>query len=174
MRETMQETPQQYRQRMLGYIEGCDPLRLLAATPGRLRRLLKGFALPTLRKRPAPQKWSIAEIVSHLADSELARSFRIRLILGAPGTSLQAFDQDAWVVALHYDKHSVQKSLEEFRVLREANLALFRTLTLEQWKHGGIHAERGKETVESLVRFAAAHEINHVRQIEAIPTARKR
>jgi hypothetical protein len=51
---------------------------------------------------------------------------------------------------------------------------LFRTLTHEQWKHGGIHAERGKETVESLVRVAAGHDINHTRQIEAILTARKR
>jgi hypothetical protein len=169
----MQETPQQYRQRMFSYIEGSDPLRSLAAAPRRLQRLLKGSTLPRLRKRPAPQKWSIAEIVSHLADSELARSFRIRLILGAPGTSLQAFDQDAWVIALHYDKRSVRNSLEEFRVLREANLALFRTLTPEQWNYEGIHPERGKETVESLVRVAVGHDINHIRQIEAILTTRR-
>jgi hypothetical protein len=87
---------------------------------------------------------------------------------------LQAFDQDAWVVVLHYDKRSVQKSLEEFRVLRDANLGLFRTLTREQWKHAGIHAERGKETVESLVLLAAGHDINHIRQIETILRARKR
>jgi hypothetical protein len=164
----MNETPQQYRRRMLSYIGGRDPLKLLAATPRRLELLLKGRPLRTLRQRPGPKKWSVAEIVSHLADSELARSFRIRLILGAPGTSLQAFDQDAWVVALHYEKRTVQKALEEFRVLRQANLALLRSLIPKQWKHAGLHAERGKETVESLVLIAAGHDINHLRQIEAI------
>jgi hypothetical protein len=170
----LRQSPQQYRQRMLGYIGGGDPLKLLAAAPKRLERLVKGFHAATLRKRPAPQKWSIVEIVLHLTDSELARSFRIRLILGTPGTPLQAFDQDAWVVALHYDKRSVQKALEEFRVLREANLALFRTLSPKQWKQEGFHAERGKETVESLVRLAAGHDINHIRQIEAILAAHRR
>ena len=126
-----------------------------------------------LRRRPAPEKWSVAEIVAHLADSELVRSFRIHLILGAPGTDLQAFDQNAWVVELHYDKRSVRNALEQFRVLRETNLELLRNLTPEQWKHEGVHAERGKETVESLVRIAAGHDINHIRQIEAILAIRK-
>lgn len=169
----MRETPQQYSERMLSYVEGRDPLRLLATTPRRLERLLKGSALQRLRKRPVPQKWSVAEIVAHLADSELARSFRIRLILGAPGTVLQAFDQDAWVVELHYDERNTRKALEQFRVLREGNLALFRTLTPKQWKCEGVHAERGNETVESLVRIAAGHDINHIRQIEAILAVQK-
>jgi hypothetical protein len=158
---------------MLGNIEGRDVLRLLAATPRRLERLIEGSPVSTLRKRPAPRRWSVAEIVSHLADCELARSFRIRLILGAPGTSLPTFDQDAWVVALHYNKRIIRRSLEEFRVLRGANLTLFRTLNPEQWKYRGVHAERGEETIEDLVRITAGHDINHMRQIEAILKIRK-
>lgn len=169
----MQETPQQYRQRMLSNIEGRNTLRLLAATPRRLERLVQGSPLSALRRRPTPQRWSVAEIVSHLADCELARSFRIRLILGAPGTPLPTFDQDAWVVALHYDKRSIRRSIEEFRVLRRANLTLFRAMTFEQWKSRGIHAERGEETIEDLVRITAGHDVNHMRQIEAILKSRK-
>ena len=74
---------------------------------------------------------------------------------------------------LDYDKRSVRKALEQFRVLREGNLALLRTLTPKQWKCDGVHAERGNETVESLVRIAAGHDINHIRQIEAILAVRK-
>jgi hypothetical protein len=164
----MAETGEQYQQRMLNYLEGRDPNRVLAATPKRLQRLLNSVPASKLRKRLSPDKWSIAEIVCHLADSELARSFRIRMILGAPGTVLQTFDQDAWVIALHYDKRSVKKALEEFRTLREANLALFRTLAPKQWKHFGIHSEHGKQILKNLLPLAAGHDINHILQIERI------
>ena len=103
-----------------------------------------------LRKRPAPEKWSAAEILAHLADAEIVASWRLRSILGAPGTPIQAFDQDAWVAAGQYGKRDARKSLEQFRVLRDANLALYKSLTPQQWKHHGIHAERGVESIERL------------------------
>src|ERR1700722_18747895 len=100
----MAETPQQYIQRMIGNVGDQQPLKVLAATPRRLERLLKGVPGAKLRKRPAPGKWSIAEIAAHIADTELVGGYRIRAILGAPGAPIQGFDQDAWVTALHYDK----------------------------------------------------------------------
>src|ERR1700693_4141395 len=143
----MPETAEQYRARMLGHIAGQDALKLQAAAAKKLERLLKGTSSARLRKRPAPNKWSIAEIVCHLADTELVGGFRMRLILGAPGTPITPFDQDDWVVALHYDKRDPRKALEQFRVLREANLALLKTLGPAQWKQYGEHAERGPETI---------------------------
>jgi hypothetical protein len=98
----MQETPQEYRNRMLAHSQAGDPLKEGAAVPRKLERLLKGVPASKLRKRPAPGKWSIAEIVAHLADAELVRGYRMRMILGAPGTPIQAFNQDDWVAALHY------------------------------------------------------------------------
>jgi hypothetical protein len=121
-----------------------------------------------LRKRPAPGKWSIAEIVAHIADTELVGGYRIRAILGAPGTPIQGFDQDAWVTALHYDKRDPHKSFEQFCALRAANLALLKTLTPEQWEHYGMHSERGKESVAHIARMFAGHDINHLVQIERI------
>jgi len=144
----MQETPQEYRKSMLAHSEGRDALKLQAAAPGKLERMLKGVASSKLRKRPAPGKWSVAEIVAHLADSEIARAWRMRMILSAPGTTLQAFDQDQWAVALHYDKRDARESLKQFRALREANLALLETLTPDQWKHFGVHQERGEEFID--------------------------
>ena len=170
----MQETAEQYRARMFGHIEGSDPLKLQAAAPARLAKLLKGVSPAKARKRPAPDKWSIAEIVAHIADTELVGGYRIRAILGAPGTQIIGFDQDAWVTALHYDKRDLKKSFEQYRALREANLALLKTLTPEQWKHHGMHSERGAETVETIVRMFAGHDLNHFQQIERILAAKKK
>ena len=170
----MQETAEQYRQRLSSYVGGNDPLKLQAVAPAKLARLLKGVSPAKTRKRPAPGKWSIAEIVAHIADTELVGGYRIRAILGAPGSQVIGFDQDVWVTALHYDQRNVRKSLEQYRVLREANLALLKTLAPEQWKHHGIHNERGAETIETIVRMFAGHDLNHFRQIERILGANKK
>ena len=171
---TMQETADQYRQRMFSYLNGADPLKLQAAAPAKLAKLLKTVSPARARKRPAPGTWSVAEIVAHLADTELVGGYRIRAILGAPGSQIIGFDQDNWVTALHYEKRNLRKSFEQYRALREANLALLRTLTPEQWKHHGIHNERGAETVETMVRMFAGHDLNHFRQIESILAAKKK
>jgi hypothetical protein len=162
----MNETVQQYIQRMTSYTEGKPPLAVQAATAKKLERLIKGKSTAKLRQRPAPDKWSVSEILAHLADAETVGSFRMRLILGAPGTPIAAFDQDAWVISGHYEKRDPRKSLELFRALREANLALLKSLTPEQWKHYGMHAERGQESIEHLVRMFAGHDINHLQQVE--------
>lgn len=164
----MKETVQEYVQRIQGKLAGQDPLKVQAATPKKLAPLIKGATPPRLRKRPAPEKWSAAEIIAHLADVEIAVSWRIRSILGAPGTPVQAYDQDAWVVAGHYAKRDARKSLEQFRVLRETNLALYKMLAPEQWKHFGIHAERGEESIERIVQMIAGHDLNHLEQVERI------
>jgi hypothetical protein len=167
------ETPQQYTQRIVGHTQGQEPLKIQAATPKKLQRLLGRATASKLRKRPSPDKWSIAEIVAHLADTEIAGAWRIRLILGAPGCAVTAFDQDSWVTALHYGERDPRKALEQFRVLRETNLALLKTLTPEQWKHHGLHSERGPETIEHIVRMFAGHDLNHLGQIERILAAKK-
>ena len=169
----MPETVEQYRQRMLSHLGGNDPVKMQAAAPARLKKLLKGVSPAKARKRPAPGKWSIAEIVAHLADGELVGGYRMRAILGAPGTQVIGFDQDAWVTALHYDKRDLKKSFETYSSLREANIALLKTLTPEQWKHYGVHNERGQESIETMVRMFAGHDINHFQQIERILAKKK-
>jgi hypothetical protein len=159
-------------QRISGYMEGKQPLAVQAGTAKKLERLIKGVPTGKLRKRPAPDKWSVSEILAHLADAEIVGGFRMRLILGAPGTPIAAFDQDSWVTSGHYAKRDPRKSVEQFRVVREANLALLKSLTPDQWKHYGMHAERGQETIERIVRIFAGHDINHLQQIEKILTGK--
>jgi hypothetical protein len=164
----MSETPQQYTQRILGYVEAKQPLAVQAATAKKLDRLIKGVSTARLRKRPAPEKWSVSEILAHLADGEIVGGFRMRLILGSPGVPIVAYDQDKWVISGHYDQRDPRKSVEQFRVLREGNLALLKSLRPEQWKHYGMHSERGQESIEHIVRMFAGHDINHLQQIERI------
>jgi len=164
----MNETPQQYTQRILGYVKGKQPLAVQAATAKKLERLIKGASEAKLRKRPTPEKWSVSEIVAHLADGEIVGGFRLRFILGSPGSAIIAYDQDAWATSGHYDKRDARKSVALFRVLREANLALLKSLKPEQWKLCGMHSERGQESIEHIVRMFAGHDLNHLQQIEKI------
>lgn len=170
----MNETAQQYIQRMTAHVEGAEPLTVQAATGKKLARLIKGVPASRLRKRPAADKWSASEILAHLGDAEIVIGFRMRLILGAPGTPIAAYDQDSWVTSGHYEKRDPHKSLEQFSVLREANLALLKSLMPEQWKQYGMHAERGQETIEHIVRMTAGHDINHLQQIERIVAGKRK
>ena len=151
-----------------------DPVKIQAATPKKIERLVKGAPAAKLRKRPAPDKWSVGEIVAHLADAEIVLGYRVRLILGAPGTPIQAFNQDDWAEAGHYAKRSPLASLAQLRAAREANLALYKSLTPEQWKVWGMHSERGQESVEHIVRMIAGHDLNHLHQIENILATKKK
>ena len=64
----MPETDAQYRKRLAGYLEGQDPLSIQRETPAELARLINGVSVEHLRRRPAPDKWSVVEILAHLAE----------------------------------------------------------------------------------------------------------
>lgn len=164
----MPETPQQYIARTLGYVEGKNPLRIQQSTPQKLVKLIKGLDKKRLTERPEPGKWSIAEILAHLADTELVAGWRMRLILSQNGTPIQAFDQDVWATTFNYRRRDSKASLQTFTVLRENNLALLKSVPKTLWENYGMHQERGKESVAHIVRMFAGHDLNHLRQVEQI------
>ena len=164
----MSETAQQYIQRILSHVEGHDALKVQRATAAKLKKLTQGLMPKQLKWQPEPGKWSIAEIVAHLADVEIVASWRMRSVLGANGTPIQSFDQDVWASVFQYGKRDAKQSLEVFRVLRENNLAMLKALPRQSWDNYGMHAERGKETVAHLARMFAGHDTNHVLQVERI------
>jgi hypothetical protein len=170
----MQETAQQYTQRILGNVEGEDAIKVQKATVGKLKKLIHGLTPKQLKWKPEPGKWSIAEILAHLADAEIAGSWRMRLIIGASGTTVHPFDQDVWASVFEYGKRDAKHSLEVFRVLRENNLAMLKALPRESWDNFGMHLERGKETITHMARMFAGHDTNHVRQIEGITSQLKK
>ena len=162
------ETASEYKERILRYQAGADPLVLQAKAPEVLALLVEGLSAEHLGQRPAPGKWSIQEIVAHLADDELVGAYRIRLILSAPGTAIQAFDQDIWARTGRYSTRDIADSLSLYRTLRFANLKLLQSLTAQEWDMFGVHAERGIESLRDIAMYFAGHDINHFRQIELI------
>jgi hypothetical protein len=166
--ENMQETAQQYIGRILGHVEGQDAIKVQKATAAKLNKLARGLTPKQLRWQPEPGKWSIAEILAHLADVEIVASWRMRSIIGSDGITIQPFDQDVWASAFEYNKRDPKQSLEVFRVVRENNLAMLKALPPEAWERHGMHMERGKETIAHLTRMFAGHDTNHILQIERI------
>lgn len=170
----MQETPQQYGQRLLSYAGNSDPLRVQQATPKKLAVLLKGKTKKQLTRTPAPGKWSVAQIVAHLSDGEIVISWRLRQILTSNAVSIQAYDQNAWAATFDYARRDPLQSLELFRTLREANIRLVKSVPRKLWDNYGVHRERGNESIVHVVRMVAGHDVNHLKQIEAILKPAKR
>lgn len=171
MREevAMPETVQQYAARIRSYMGDQDALTVLAETSQRLRDLTQGLSDAQLRSRPEPKRWSLMEQIAHLSDVEIVIGFRTRAILGAPdGVAIAAFDQDNWQQALRYNERELDPTLDAFTAARENNLRLYRSLNEAAWNKFGVHSERGRESVRDVVFMNAGHDLNHLRQIEAV------
>src|SRR5215831_14011290 len=95
----------------------------------------------------APGKWSIRQIVAHLADSELVGAHRMRLVIAQDNPTLTAFDQDAWTRNLDYARRKPKQSLETFRRMRAENFDLIKDLPAAAFERAGNHTDRGRETL---------------------------
>ena len=164
----MKETPAQYTKRILGIIGKSNPMATQRATSAKLARLVRGLSRAQLAKRPAPGKWSIAEILAHLAEAEMVIGYRIRMMLSASGGPIQAFDQDKWADVGRYSRRDAKEALTVFAGLRQWNLGLLKSLSPAMWKRYGMHSERGKESVAHTARMIAGHDLNHLGQIARI------
>jgi hypothetical protein len=159
------ETPEQYQARLNSYVADKDPIEMQRAAPDVLAELIKGVPGALLNRRPPAGKWSIRAILAHLAEDELASSWRYRQMIEHNGATLLGFDQDEWARLGNYESWSATEALCMFRLLREANLRMFGRLSPEEWQRHGFHAERGRMTVEDLARHMAAHDVNHIMQV---------
>ena len=111
------------------------------------------------------------EVLQHLADVEIVLGFRYRKALAEPGQPVPAIDQDAWVKELDYNSRNLSETLDDFATLRKINLRLLGGLTEERLQCYSIHEQRGRETLEHMVRLYAAHDCYHLYQIDRIKTA---
>jgi len=157
-----------YTRAILEILGERDPLDVVRATPARLEELVSGLAREVLTRPEAPGKWSVVAVVQHLADSEIAWSWRLRLILAEERPPLTGYDQDLWAERLHYGEVRLDDALDLFKATRRANLRLLDALEPQDWKRVGVHAERGEESVEHILRLYGGHDLAHLRQIERI------
>jgi uncharacterized damage-inducible protein DinB len=151
-----------------------EALANLAKTPRRLQRLASRIGPGLGAARPAPEKWSAKEIICHVADCEIVFGFRYRKILAEPGSTLAAFDQQAWANNLGYRSQSLKPVLSSFASVRGSNLALLKSLPEQAWDRSGQHAEYGELTLRQLVLHLAYHDRNHTGQVEKLLSAAAR
>lgn len=164
------ETVAEYKARIMSYVQGKDAMTVQRETAGALAQLIAGAPANKLTKRPDPDKWSVAELLAHLADAEIGAAWRYRQMIEHNGGPLSPFDQELWHELGNYASASATESLALFRLLRESNLRMFERLTPEQWERYGMHAERGKMSVRDLAQQIAGHDLNHLEQIRKILT----
>jgi len=158
----------EYLARIRGYTQSIDPLEMQRQTPALLAELLANASAEQLTRRPSADKWSIGEIVAHLAEDEIATAWRYRQMVEHNGIELAGFNQDLWARLGDYGSRSPDDSLALFRLLRGANLEFLTRLSPGQWECSGIHAERGRITVRDLAVHMAGHDANHIEQIRKI------
>ncbi len=157
-----------YPAAVLALVGGREPISILRETPAAAARAVAGLSPAKLRQPEAPGKWSIAQVLQHLADSDLVWGWRMRLILAQDRPTLTGYDQDLWADRLHYADADAAQALETLCVLRRGNLALVERATPEDLKRIGVHSERGEESAGYLIGLYAGHDLLHLRQLDRI------
>lgn len=160
-----------YVAELLAVLGDRPPTEVLRELPAALDELVAGLDDGLLRRPEAAGKWSVVEVVAHLADTELIYRYRMRRIVATPGGPIEAYDQDAWAGALRYRDADLNASLALIAALRQANLDWLAGLGDEELDRFGMHAERGAESVRFLTRLIAAHDLVHRAQIARIRRA---
>jgi DinB superfamily len=123
---------------------------------------LEGFPKDKLTANLIPGKWSAAEIVQHLADSEMRR------LLAEDNPVIQGYDQDQYATRLRYNERDIAPALEAFRAARATTSQLLERMTEEDWRREGTHTESGRYTAEDWLRIYAAHAHGHADQIRRL------
>ena len=139
------------------YLQQEDPLTVIAATPQRLEQLINSKSDEKLQANPSPQKWSVRDILCHLADAEIAFAYRLRQTVAEPHHIIQPYDQDAFATA--YTHRSSREALDTFSAIRCWNVLLTKPVT---------HPERGTMTFQTILETMGGHDLNHLSQITAL------
>jgi hypothetical protein len=157
-----------YVRALLDLLGPRDPLEVLGEMVPWLTTRLRGVAEPVLRRPEAPGKWSVVEVIQHLADSDLVAGFRVKMVLSEERPLLQGYDQDRWASEFRYREVPLAFALDQLSALRTANLHLWKQLTPQQLERVGLHAERGPESVGHILRLMGGHDLVHRQQIDRI------
>ncbi|MGH9488740.1 MAG: DinB family protein [Terriglobales bacterium] len=147
-------------------LAGRDARQVIAATPGELAGHVRKLGPAGLAQALAPGKWSVREILCHLADCEVVFTFRLRQALAEEHHVIQPFDQDRWAAA--YRAYDAAAALALFSALRGWNIAFIRGLKPEDLSKRLSHPERGEMPMSILVETMAGHDLNHLGQIATI------
>lgn len=128
---------------------------------------LKEFPKEMWQWKPAPEKWSIHEIIIHITDSEANSFVRCRRFIAEPGSGVYSYDENKWAKNLNYHSQNIEESLELFRLLRKASYDLIKTVSEETWQTATVqHSENGEMNFEQWLKVYEEHIPVHIRQMQ--------
>ena len=139
--------------------------RSLRSAPVWLARAVRGVPRRLVARRPGRGEWAIVEVMSHLADAEIALAFRIRKIAAEPGSPMAAWDQDRWAEGGRYRRTPLREALATYTAVRRSNLAYVGRLGAAARRRHGRHPEYGRLSIAQLLAHWAEHDLNHLEQI---------
>jgi DinB superfamily len=132
---------------------------------------LKDFPADQLTAHPLPGKWSAAEIVQHLADSEMNSAIRLRKLLCEDNAQVQGYDQDFYATRLHYNERDLAPALLSIQASRATTVQIIQYMTDSDWQRAGTHSASGAYMMEDWLRIYAAHAHEHADQIRRLRQA---
>jgi hypothetical protein len=157
--------PDAYRKKMDDLLDDRDPITVMAETPGILARIVDQHPPDVMRTRPYEDKWSPNEIIGHLVDTEWVYGFRVRLILCEDNPTIVGMDHERWVEVQEHNEREPAELLDRLTSLREHDLAMWRSLGPAELARTGQHNERGPESLGTMLRMKAGHDLSHIDQI---------
>lgn len=153
------------------FVKNRNPLAVAAATPAKIATRIRRLTPAQLARRPAPGKWSIREIITHLADTEMVMCCRARWIAFEKNPTLVPFDQERWAAGRAREEEPLAETLARFRILRRSQIRLFRRASAKDFQRSGFHPERGVVTLQEQLETLAGHDLNHLEQIQRLAAA---
>jgi hypothetical protein len=149
-------------------VERIQKIESYGAAHQQLVAALEGFPPEMWQFRPAPERWTIHEIVIHLADSEVSSYVRCRRFLAEPGSTVLGYDENKWATDLHYHDQSIADALELFKWLRRKSYLLIRDLPEIAWASTVYHSENGVMTMDDWLETYERHIPDHIAQMQAV------
>lgn len=146
----------------------AEQIETYAHAHGLLIAALDRFPRDMWHFRPAPDRWTIHEIILHIADSEANSYTRVRRLIAEPGESVMAYDEMKWAQALDYQAQSPDTALELFRWLRRASADLIRRQPEAAWAQTIYHPDNGWMTMDDWLDVYARHVPDHIAQMDEV------
>jgi hypothetical protein len=156
----------------LGQIENVkkrwEILAKLQETPKAVAALFRGLPEEILRRKPAPEKWSMLEIACHLRDVEQLFVDRYGKIANHDRPPLRMINQDELAARLRYNGDDPAVVLREFRELRQETVVLLGALAYQSWQRVGVHPKRGDFSIAAHAEMQAGHDANHLEKLRTL------
>ena len=157
--------PGAYRKKMDDLLGDRNPLDVMSETPDKLAHVVNATHANMMRTRPFVGKWTPNEIIGHLSDAEWVFGYRLRLILCEEEPTILGMDQDLWVAGQGHNDREPSELLEMFTGMRLFNLGIWRRIDSADMARTGQHNERGPESLDTMLRMCAGHDLSHLDQL---------